>query len=378
MSGRREGKLDTQPDTGTSNNSIPTHTHTSINSIKTMHTAIGVGGSCMTCARKSFGEDILDEYFIGPEKTLPEMPKPELHKVTMSFRSEDGQKLYAAFAEQFGRPMRFPRFYCFENGLRLSKYNKFYWWTVSFNATEEILDGLLGIVHKGDSPVQVVHLQSIEVAWNFPCPDHTREELEALQLVLVKNMLPSFSNARLWLAWGQRQFINFGEENGRVTAYFQKRRRDNMPVKRPDWKPKVYVKTTKGVRHLHIEVTMEKRFLLDKNAPMMSIPETVSPEWLARFPLSKFLNFASFCEEKFRSAMQGTEALKEWNQKQSATKRRYKRLHFCQVLLSTMQHRPACEQKSTAHKIAEMLGARRLKGNINKGEFDCPYNPFKE
>lgn len=304
------------------------------------------------------------------------LPDPVLHKVILSW--PPNKNLNGEFKKKFG-----PRKgNTYRNGLFLKKATDSPWWSIIFNAENELLRCLSELQSEISSGYGDVQLKQIETAWNVPVASYAIGK--RILLNLAHNTLLMGEHVRLWLEPpdGGTILVNAdGTKNGEVTAYFNKRRRSKgeyVPVKNSEWNAKMYLKEISGIWHLHIEITLEKRFLIDKNIPM-GIPESVSPDWLKALRLQDFLKFASFDLQKVielvRKLLRGRQ---NHNRK---TKYTQKQLHRLRLALGELQNAidlPSCDQKFVAYKVAGMFKSERLKQRIRNEEFDLPYNPFAE
>ena len=305
------------------------------------------------------------------------LPEPVLHKVTLSWRT--GKNLHAEIVKLFG-PRRGNSF---SNRLFLKKVEDMPWWSVIFNADDNILARLSVLRDEISSwSDKSVQLKQIEVAWNLPCASY--QAAKTLLRNLADNTLLQGVYARLWHEppkGGKIQDNGDGTKNGGVTAYFQQLRFRNggfVLIKRPDWNTKMYCKEIGGIWHLHIEVTLEKPFLKANGIPM-GIPTSVSPDWLKELPLERFLKFASFDMQAVIDRLRGLlRTRRSRRRKKKYSPWEIYHMDNGQRELENATDYPACEQKRDAFKVADLFKDARLKASINKGEFDHPYNPFKE
>lgn len=303
-------------------------------------------------------------------------PKPTLHKVTLSWWTP--KNLHAEIVRLFG-PRKGNSFL---NGLFLRKVKDRQWWSVVFNAEDNILASLAKLREKISPWPGSVQLKQVEVAWNLPCSSY--QDAKELMLNLAQNTLLQGVYARLWLEpqeGGKIDENKDGTKNGEQTVYFQQircRKNKYILVKNPIWDAKMYLKEINSIWHLHIEVTLEKRLLKASKIPM-DIPTSVSPDWLKKLPLERFINFASFDMPtviyELRRLLRTRQSCN--NKKKYAPWEIHKMRIGLQILSSAMDY-PACEQKRDACKVADIFKAVRFKQRIREGEFDCPYNPFAD
>ena len=255
-----------------------------------------------------------------------EMPVPKFDQVKISLFSYNDPLDY--FVPAFGDPILNGSVWEFSNGIRLSKYNLYFYYTIIFKHDEEIfleISRLLTYFPPHPSGKTAVQIKSTETAWDIPLPGKEYEEAEKIHNYLAKITIPKNPHASLYADTGDFQHKKDGIINGKITVYFTNVKKISNDVyeflrtekaklvssgqktkdiqnfiknSRSSWRGKVYLKHYAGMWHIRFEVTLSDKALRRRmNKEIDS--DTLAYGYLLRVRLADFFEFGEFQWDDF-------------------------------------------------------------------------------
>ena len=261
------------------------------------------------------------------------------------------------------------QFHCFDYGIRLSKYNKHFYYTVLFKAQKEILIGLsefFSIFPPRPNGTPAAQLSKAEIAWDFPLLGYNYEDCEKVFIAFTKCAMPKNKSVSILPyipANGTFKQTRHGAVNGKATIYFRKEKKNRdgryTKIRQPSWAGKFYLKQLAGVWHIRCEMTLTRNAL--RHHIGRSVPIDIQPHTSRPILLGDFFEFVEFNWDSFWQAFEKIKS-----------ERRIKHPLACKTL-AYYGYRSifAFTSRKMAYKLSRFTGSDRLLRRISKGEFYC-------
>jgi hypothetical protein len=323
-------------------------------------------------------------------------PKPAYDKVTVSVWCQDD--LFDMFVEKFGRPRPWSRiggYFNFENGVFLSRWQKWDWWSIIFKLDKQTIAELYPIfddlpprfIGKMDSPEDyrkireepAVLLQEAEIAFDIILPEMRYiTQAEPLLHDIAAIIIPKRQNSRVHpypfdKSKRKREKLYDGTVNGKVTYYIDKLEEQEhgnyIKIENPSVDVKMYLKLLPRALDwvLRLEVTLQKDALYRRIGK--ELPNNVRVNTDGRdIQIEDFVQFARFDWKSFDADFERICVKKlETFQEECKRLRRYAR-----------RNKTITSDMLDAIQIAKFLTSRRLKERIKAGKYYIPVNLFEE
>lgn len=258
-------------------------------------------------------------------------------------------------------------FYCFDYGISLSKYNKFFYYTVLFKAQNEILIGLkefFDTFPPRPDGTPAAQLSKAEMAWDFPLDGYSYEECEGVFIALTSRAVPRNKNISIYPFIpddGEFKTTRHGAINGKATIYFRKEKKDSdgryKKIKRSSWAGKFYMKKLAETWHIRCEITLTRNTL--RHYMGRSVPTDIYPPANRPILLSDFFEFLEFDWNTFWTAFESTKS-----------ERRKEHPLACKILGHPRYRLDfAFLSRKMACKLSKFVMSDRLLRRIGQGEF---------